>query len=563
VNWWNGRRALLAAVAASVLAALAFVLRFNALGGAIGGFDNDHFIYLARTDAMLDGAQPLRDFVDAELRGAWPALTYAVSAWAQQLGGRVLYSEALLTVGALAAAHAAVFVLALDLSRRWWVAALAAALTIATVPKLYNYPKILALVLGAWALRAVVLKPSTARLVMAAIVTAVAVLFRHDLGLYVAAGVAAALLARDFGQWRAAMRSVAVYASATAVCLLPSVVWVHTYGGLPQYLRDAAASVAVERARTNLRLPRFDVSAPLSVESLELVTYYAFWAVPIIALAAVAASLVPRTGFRLSREERATAIGLLAMTVLANASMLRANLAERFGDAAPAVALLAAWTGGSLALASSPGVRRAALFLTAVPLAAAVAASYVFSDIHRELQTTGMSLSWRETARRYAAVRDALGRLPPTAWSDADTHGILVAARYVSECTTAGDRLLTIGPVHEIPVFARRRFAAGQAMFKLSLYTSEAFQRRALARLAAESVPIAIADAAEFREFTLLYPLVAQHLAERYREAGSIAVDGAPRFKVFVAADRRPTGLHPALGLPCFARDEDTRSRAG
>ena len=81
---------------------MAFVYRFNTLGGALGGFDNDHFIYLIRTDMLLAGEQPLRDFVDAELRGAWPALTYAVSAWAQQIGGRTLLPEAFLTVGALA-----------------------------------------------------------------------------------------------------------------------------------------------------------------------------------------------------------------------------------------------------------------------------------------------------------------------------------------------------------------------------------------------------------------------------------------------------------------------------
>jgi hypothetical protein len=560
--WWNRRRVALAAGAASVLAAFAFLLRFNALGGAIGGFDNDHFIYLVRTDMLLDGAQPLRDFVDAELRGAWPALTYAVSAWAQELGGRTLSSEAYLTVGMLAAAHVVVFLLALDLSRRWWVATLAAALAIATVPKLYNYPKVLTLALGAWALRAVVLKPSTARLGLAALVTAIAVLFRHDLGLYIAPAMAAALVARDLGRWRLAIRNVSIYAAATAICLLPSLVWVQAYDGLPRYLRNAAASVAVERTRTNLRLPPLDVSAPFSLASLEVVTYYAFWAVPILALAAVGASLVPWKGMRLSRDERASAIGLLVMTTLVNASMLRANLAERFGDAAPAVGLLAAWVAGSAALWSSPVVRRYVLLVTAVPLLLAVGASYAFSDIGRELETTGMSRSWRDAGRRYAVVRDELGRLPPSAWKDGDAHGMLVAARYVSECTAPTDRLLIIGPVHEIPVFAKRRFAGGQAMFKLSLYTSEAFQRRALVRLAHESVPMAIADAAEFGEFTALYPLVARHLAEHYREAGSILVDGTPRFKIFAASDRQPTRMYSPLGLPCFA-SRDGRTQEG
>ena len=144
------------AVAVAVgIGIVSFAFRFNTLGGALGGFDNDHFIYLTRTDMLLWGEQPLRDFVDAELRGAWPALTYLVSAWAQQLGGRTLLPEAYLSVGALAVANAAVFLLALDLSKRWSMALLAAATTVAMVPKLYNYPKVLMLALGVWALHAV------------------------------------------------------------------------------------------------------------------------------------------------------------------------------------------------------------------------------------------------------------------------------------------------------------------------------------------------------------------------------------------------------------------------
>ena len=69
------RRHLIAAWVAAAVAFVAFIYRFNTLGGSLGGFDNDHFIYLIRTDMLLAGEQPLRDFVDAELRGAWPALT--------------------------------------------------------------------------------------------------------------------------------------------------------------------------------------------------------------------------------------------------------------------------------------------------------------------------------------------------------------------------------------------------------------------------------------------------------------------------------------------------------
>ena len=84
------------------------------------------------------------------------------------------------------------------------------------------------------------------------------------------------------------------------------------------------------------------------------------------------------------------------------------------------------------------------------------------------------------------------------------------AAGYIARCTTPDDRLLVTGAIHEIPVLARRRFAGGQAMFKLSLYTSERDQRRALAKLEQQSVPIVLADDREFGEgFLDDYPLFA------------------------------------------------------
>ena len=72
-------RHLTAIAVAVLIAAIAFVFRFNTLGGTLGGFDNDEFAHLLRSQALLRGEQPLRDFADAELRGAWPALSYPSS----------------------------------------------------------------------------------------------------------------------------------------------------------------------------------------------------------------------------------------------------------------------------------------------------------------------------------------------------------------------------------------------------------------------------------------------------------------------------------------------------
>ena len=99
-SWWRVWRIAIAIAAATAVAVVAFTYRYNALEGTRGGLENDHVAHLMRTDMLLQGEQPLRDFAAAEPRGAWPSLSYAVPAWAQTLGGRTLLPEAYLTVGA-------------------------------------------------------------------------------------------------------------------------------------------------------------------------------------------------------------------------------------------------------------------------------------------------------------------------------------------------------------------------------------------------------------------------------------------------------------------------------
>jgi len=544
---------VMGAVAVAVaIGIVCFAFRFNTLGGALGGFDNDHFIYLTRTDMLLSGEQPLRDFVDAELRGAWPALTYLVSAWAQQLGGRTLLPEAYLSVGALAVANAVVFLLALDFSKRWTMALLAAATTAVMVPKLYNYPKVLMLALGAWALHAALASPSVLRLGAAALATAAAALFRHDMGLYLGAATVTALVMRDLARWRASVRTVGIYVGLTVVLLLPSILWLQVFEGIPSYISNSLASVAVERSRTELRLPIFDPTAPFTGESLLLVTYWVFWAVPVLAACALIGRMAVSTSSETERTNQALVAGLLVMGVLVNMSFLRANLAARFGDAIVPLVLLAACTVGGASVWKSVTARRVAITASFVLVAQMLAAAYSFGDVALELDTSGLSDSWGKTTRRYATAKADLEALPPDTWPT-NTSAAMKAAGYIARCTAPDDRLLVTGAIHEIPVLARRRFAAGQAMFKLSLYTSERDQRRALAKLEQQSVPIVLADARESGEgFLDDYTLLARHLESHYRHAGTIGVEGEPGFLVFVERRREPVHVDSELGLPCF-----------
>ena len=434
--WWVWQRVVLAALCAVAVACVAFVYRFNSLDGALGGFTNDQFAHLMRADMLLGGAQPLRDFADAELRGAWPALSYAVPAWAQQLGGRTLLPEAYVTIGAIALAQVLVFLLALDLSKRWSVALLATALVVVLEPRLYSYPKVLTLALGAVAIRSVMVDPSALRLGLAAVTTGAATLFRHDCGVYLAIGVIAGLVARDAGAWPAVARRVGLYVGVTALCLLPSAVWVQVYEGIPRYVSANLATAAIEAGRSELQLPSVAESAGLTGGNLVTLTYYAFWAVPAVAATLLAWGTVASTASPLTPGHRGFALGLLAMTVVANQFLLRDNLSARFGDAGIPVAVLAAWSTGAAQTIPLPSARRLATSLPVILLAFMLGASWVLRDVMRTLDYSGLASSPRRVARQFARTRDNLMGLPPVDWSGHSADGTLAAARYVAECTS-------------------------------------------------------------------------------------------------------------------------------
>jgi hypothetical protein len=543
----------MAAVLAVIVVALAFTYRFNTLGGTLAGFDDDHFAHLMRTEMLLRGEQPLRDFSESELRGAWPSLTYELPALAQRFGGRNLLSDAYLTSAALAIAHVTLFLLAVDLSKRWSVALLAALLVIATAPKLYNYPKLLMLALGAVAIRFVVADPSLGRLAFAAVATAIAALFRHDYGVYVAVGIIAALVVRDIANWSLMARRVGTYLGLSALCALPSAIWVQAYEGIPTFIMNILTSSQHETRRTSLQWPRVSLSTPLEYDSLIAIAYYVFYALLLVAAAAWIWRMLAASPRRLDATERGVVAGLLALSAIVSVFFLRANVGQRIGDAVLPVALLGAWSVSALSAIPNRPLRVVAMLVPVILLATMLWAAWGYTEAARELDTAGLSDSWQETVRRYNQVRADLGRLPPDTWTDADATGTLQAARYVAECTTPDDYLLVAGYSPEIPVFARRRFAAGQGTVSLSFYTSERDQQRALLYWRKQSVPIVLADYDEYEDgFVTDYPRLQEYLTSHYREAGNIAVDNEPRFRVFVDRARQPIRTDPHLGLPCF-----------
>ena len=183
--------------------AFSFLYRFNALGGALGGFDGDHFIYYLGTREVIHGARTLRDFTDAGIQGAWPALTYELPALVQRLTGETLLSEAVYVVGAVALSMTILFVTASQLAGT--VPALIVTIaTLFTATKLYGSSKLLVFAVAAALFLRYAHHSTRWQVVLLALWSVVAFLFRHDFLVYLAPAVALLIVATTAPFWRRA-----------------------------------------------------------------------------------------------------------------------------------------------------------------------------------------------------------------------------------------------------------------------------------------------------------------------------------------------------------------------
>ena len=251
--------------AADVLIALAvgsiaFLFRFNTLGGALGGFADDEFGYLSRARQIQAGEVPFRDFNDP----GW-FLTDYTAAFAQWLGGFNLRSEAVLTVGMLSLGAALTYWLARQLTGSRAAALAGVALQIALDPRHYNYPKVVFYAIGLACAWAYVANPRRSRLVLLAAVVAVAFLFRHDHFVYLGALGVMTIAIVHMPAWERVVRDAAAFAVLALVSITPFLGFLALNGGVGEYFRAAFVYVSRDATRTSFRLPRFtfDPSAPL------------------------------------------------------------------------------------------------------------------------------------------------------------------------------------------------------------------------------------------------------------------------------------------------------------
>ena len=256
----RSRQTLVDGLLVAAVFATAFFYRFNTLGGALGGFTNDEFGYLARGRQMQSGELPFRDFNDP----GW-ILTDTLSGAAQWLGGYNLRSEALLTIGMLSLGAAITFVLARRAAGSTLAALLALVVHIALDARHYNYPKIVLYAAGLALAWAYVDWPRRGRLAALGALLGIAFLFRHDNIVYLGAFILLTIGLVHRKSMRDALVAVAGAGAVAAAFIVPFLLFLALNGGVTEYFRAALVYVVRDAERTSFSLPRLslDLSRPL------------------------------------------------------------------------------------------------------------------------------------------------------------------------------------------------------------------------------------------------------------------------------------------------------------
>jgi hypothetical protein len=539
-------RPLVLSIVAILLFGWVFLYRFNTLGGAYGGFDNDHFLYLAVAKQVEAGEQPLRDFQDA-MHGGWPSLTYEFSAAAQRYLGDSLRSEALLTVTGVALGAAIGFVAGTAVAPWPW-ALVTSMLAAFLAPKLYGYPKVLVTAVAAWLIVGTRGLPTWRRTIVMAIWTAAAFLFRHDYAVYCAAGFGTILLLSGSVIWRDRLARIGGYVVVTAILLAPALWWIHQYRGIGEYVRNALEMSRAEYLRTRIGWPALsydNVQSAIGLLSTEnnaaVWIYYLFLAVPVLAVVIAARQLV-RNG---QRDRMIAIVALSVMTVALWYSFLRGNLGARFGEMGPPVAVLGAWLlSMTLAPASWPRLLVKGVSALAV-MYLTVACIWRVGSVTGELRSSRL-LEPQDVIARMKQNSVDLAAMPRSL-RESEAAGRMQASDYLHRCTKPTDRVIAFGYYADVPVFSERLFAGGRASFVVAYYRDPLYTREIIGRLQSQSVPIVLAgpdlDHEEYRP-------VADYIRAHYDNHGQVTSSQGP-LRVWTRRGLTATPSGPN-GLPCF-----------
>jgi hypothetical protein len=391
-----------------------------------------------------------------------------------------------------------------------------------------------------------------------AALTVIAFLFRHDHGLYIGAGSLVAVVLGSAPEGiHASLRRAVVFVAAVVLFVLPWVIFVQYEVGLIDYFKPALEFSRAEAEGTVLRkLPRLVLSRDAVAEqvNLEVWLFYLFYAMPLAAL--WLAWRRARDGREQWSGESAGVAAIALMTIVMNMGFIRTPLAARLPDASVPAAILGAWLIGVAFDVRATTKRRVALTVAAAMFVLTAKAVSVVADVPGELNRAGI-LNRRGALS--ARIRDLTRRLQQTIPQgnhvpsrNSEALGPFYA--YVQRCTSPRDRLVMTGLQPDVFVLANRGFAGGQMAYRPAFYASVKDQRKAIARMQAQSVPLVIVALEEEDGFRRALPLVASYVDQHYEPLAKIPVPDTKGLQIYIERGRRAAGLDTATGWPCVSR---------
>jgi hypothetical protein len=507
---------------------------------------------LAYSQQVLAGDLPNRDFVDPGM-----PLTYALSALVQWVQPGP-YSELLLTCTLLALTTVLVFVTTTTLTGSIVAGLAAAFFALVLKPHLYSYTKVLAPAATLLVLQHYLRAPSAGRIALLGIWTAVATLFRYDLGVYAVAGIGAGLLAAHWRTPGVLFGAAARYAAVTTVALLPYAAFLQWTGGVDQQLREAVEYTRADEHQLSFTRPEFPVLSGATawtewsyLDSAAFLYYAAHLAVAV-------ALVLLAWRWRAQREYQAPAVlGTIAILAIYLAFIVRHPVATRLLDVSSILAIAGAWITVELVrglraplakAARGPRLAAAVVGVAAVAVLSMTAVSaWTLARVGENLVETRVLDGWEKVQERAAVVKARGETWPWTAWWPNGTYPEQVID-YVDRCTAPTDRLFMSWPGAEYYFFTRRPFAGGHAwMLAPRAFSAAEHQQRTVSRLAAHRVPVVLINESRREEFRSAYALVDDYLQQHYGEVG--------RFTIY---DGSEVAIATRRGLPAKSTDAAT-----
>jgi len=524
--------------------ALIVALRFL----ATTSFSNDEYVSLAGAQQMLFGEWPTRDFIDTG-----GPLMFTVSAASQLIFGRSLFAEAMLTAAAFALAAVLTMLAAKRLSGSLAIGACVAVVEVAFFPRGYAYPKILLYAAAPLLIWWYQQRPSSrARMLALAAFVQVAFLFRHDHGLFIGTAAAVAVGMGDGARhpMRATVQRLGAFGVLLLLAAAPYLAYLATNGGIvPYFARGVAVSVA-EAAGNHLTVPAFGPGVPLE-KNYEAFLFFLFYSLP--AISAITLLTLARKG-QCSATTLARVAPLIVLSAVVNRAFLRDELWTRLVDAYVPAALLFAWLCGEIARVKSDRLRwsyRAAAL--AVTMLCAVSVTEI-GRVWEQLDRAGLFGGLRRLPERFTERSEQLHeqfnehQMPSRA-----ALALVPFFQYVDRCTTIEHRLLLLGLIPEVAVYADRPVAGGRLTILAGYNDAPADRRDLQERLNRQVVPYVVVTPNDKAAVWSAYPELASFIQDAYEPLVTYRSDtGDPVVEVFMSRTLPSLKRDPGTGWRCF-----------